>query len=177
MPVAVNHILEDWNRLEQATAAEVILPCNDSRAWAIGVVNRYPFDTPEQLFAASDEVWRALPERDWQQAFDSHPRIGEKHAKSATAKSESWSAGEQAKAQADNATAKALADGNQAYEAKFSRIFIVCATGKSALEILAILQHRLGDDPAAELQEAAEQQRQITQLRLRKWLQLDAEAC
>lgn len=177
MPTIVNTILEDWNRLEQVTATEVILPCNGSRAWAIGVVNRYPFDTPEQLFAASDDVWRALPERDWQQAFDSHPRIGEKHAKSATAKSEAWSTAEQAGVQPDVSTLRALADGNKSYEAKFGRIFIVCATGKSASEVLALLQRRLQNDAGTELQEAAEQQRQITQLRLRKWLQLPAEGC
>ena len=177
MPLVANAILEDWNRMEQETATKVILPCNGSRAWAIGVVNRYPFDTPEQLFAAADEVWRGLPEVAWKQAFDSHPRIGEKHAKAVTAQSVAWSEGEQAKAAADDATAAALAQGNKDYEAKIGRIFIVCATGKSAAEIFTILQQRLFNDPVAELHEAAEQQRQITQLRLRKWLQLPAEAC
>lgn len=177
MRVATNQILEDWNRLEQETATDVILPCNGSRAWAIGVVNRYPFDTPEELFDAADEVWRSLPESDWQQAFDSHPRIGEKHAKAATAKSAAWSAGEQESAQADRATEQALAEANKQYEAKFGRIFIVCATGKTAIEILAVLRLRLANNDATELKEAAEQQRQITQLRLRKWLQLPVESC
>jgi 2-oxo-4-hydroxy-4-carboxy-5-ureidoimidazoline decarboxylase len=59
---------------------------------------------------------------------------------------------------------------NREYEARFGRIFIICATGKSAAEMLAILHQRLSNDPRAELLEAAEQQRQITQLRLRKWL-------
>lgn len=166
----VNTILEDWNRLEQETATKVILPCNGSLAWAIGVVNLYPFDTPDELFAASDKVWLALPEKDWQQAFDSHPRIGEHKAKAATAQSLKWSAGEQSAANPDEATQTALAAANKEYEQKFGRIFIVCATGKSAAEILAILQRRLANDPATELKEAAEQQRQITQIRLRKWL-------
>jgi len=172
----VNPILEEWNRLEQEYAMRTILPCNGSQAWAIGVVNLYPFDTPEELFAASDKVWCALPEKDWQQAFDSHPRIGEKHAKAASEKSLQWSEGEQAKADPDAATKAALAEGNQEYEKKFGRIFIVCATGKTAAEMLAILQKRLANDPATELKEAAEQQRQITQLRLRKWLQIPTEA-
>ena len=166
----VNTILEDWNRLEQETATKVILPCNGSLAWAIGVVNLYPFETPEELFAASDKVWLALPEKDWQQAFDSHPRIGEHKAKAATAQSLKWSAGEQSAANPDEATQTALAAANKEYEQKFGRIFIVCATGKSAAEMLAILQRRLASDPATELKEAAEQQRQITQIRLRKWL-------
>ena len=166
----VNTILEDWNRLEQETATKVILPCNGSLAWAIGVVNLYPFETPEELFAASDKVWLTLPEKDWQQAFDSHPRIGEHKAKAATEQSLKWSAGEQSAANPDEATQAALAAANKEYEQKFGRIFIVCATGKSAAGMLAILQRRLANDPATELKEAAEQQRQITQIRLRKWL-------
>jgi len=166
----INTILEDWNRLEQETATKVILPCNGSLAWAIGVVNLYPFEAPEELFAASDKVWLALPEKDWQQAFDSHPRIGEHKAKAATAQSLKWSAGEQSAANPDEATQTALAAANKEYEQRFGRIFIVCATGKSAAEMLAILQRRLANDPATELKEAAEQQRQITQIRLRKWL-------
>jgi 2-oxo-4-hydroxy-4-carboxy-5-ureidoimidazoline decarboxylase len=65
----------------------------------------------------------------------------------------------------------ALAEGNREYEHKFGRIFIVCATGKSAAELLEILRRRLQNDARTELHEAAEQQRQITQIRLRKWLQ------
>jgi 2-oxo-4-hydroxy-4-carboxy-5-ureidoimidazoline decarboxylase len=171
---ATNSILENWNRLEQPYAMETILPCNGSKAWAIGVVNLYPFDTPEELFAASDKVWLSLGETDWQQAFDSHPRIGEHKAKAANEKSLEWSAGEQAAADPDAATKAALAAANQQYEAKFGRIFIVCATGKTAAEMLAICQQRLQNDPATELKEAVEQQRQITQLRLHKWLEMAA---
>jgi 2-oxo-4-hydroxy-4-carboxy-5-ureidoimidazoline decarboxylase len=172
----VNTILENWNRMEQPYAMRTILPCNGSEAWAIGVVNLYPFETPEELFTASDKVWRGLPEAAWQQAFDSHPRIGEQKAKAASAQSLEWSEGEQGNADPDAATKAALADGNREYEAKFGRIFIVCATGKSAVEMLAILDLRMKNDPARELKEAAEQQRQITQLRLRKWLQIATEA-
>jgi 2-oxo-4-hydroxy-4-carboxy-5-ureidoimidazoline decarboxylase len=176
MTKADNTILENWNRLEQETATEVILPCNGSRAWAIGVVDLYPFDTVAELFAAADKVWNELPEQDWQEAFDSHPRIGEKKAKAATAKSLDWSGGEQAAAKLDEQTQAELAEANREYEAKFGRIFIVCATGKSAAEMLAILRGRLKNDAKTELMEAAEQQRQITQLRLRKWLQIPMES-
>lgn len=166
----VNATLEDWNRLEQDYAMRAILPCNGSKAWAIGMVNAAPFETPEDCFAASDKVWAGLSEKDWQEAFDSHPRIGEHKAKAATDKSLEWSTGEQSAANLDAATQAALAEANKEYEQKFGRIFIVCATGKTAAEMLAILKARLANDPAAELKEAAEQQRQITQLRLRKWL-------
>jgi 2-oxo-4-hydroxy-4-carboxy-5-ureidoimidazoline decarboxylase len=166
----VNTILEDWNRLEQDDAMRVILPCNGSKAWAVGMVNARSFETPAQCFAAADKVWASLTPNDWQQAFDSHPRIGEHQAKAATERSLSWSAGEQAGAAPDATTQTALAAANKEYEQKFGRIFIVCATGKTADEMLAILKHRLANDPATELAEAVEQQRQITQLRLRKWL-------
>jgi 2-oxo-4-hydroxy-4-carboxy-5-ureidoimidazoline decarboxylase len=173
----VNSTLEDWNRLEQETAMHVILPCNGSRAWATGVVNRYPFDTPEQLFKASDEVWLGLGEKDWQQAFDSHPRIGEHKAKAATAQSAKWSEGEQSAAETDSTTTAELANANRQYETKFGRIFLICATGKTSAQILAALRLRLLSDPTEELREAVEQQRRITQLRLRKWLQLPAADC
>jgi 2-oxo-4-hydroxy-4-carboxy-5-ureidoimidazoline decarboxylase len=162
--------LASWNDLDASTAAEAILPCNGSGSWAAGVVALRPFHSPEALFAASDRIWRALPASDWQQAFDSHPRIGERHAKAATSQSLQWSSGEQSSAQLTTDTQTALADANAAYEQKFGRIFIVCASGKTAAEMLAILRTRLTNDPQTELLEAAEQQRQITQLRLHKWL-------
>jgi 2-oxo-4-hydroxy-4-carboxy-5-ureidoimidazoline decarboxylase len=166
----INTTLANWNRLGQAAAAQAILPCNGSMAWAAGMARRLPLGTPEALFAVADEIWLALPEEDWQQAFDSHPRIGEHKARAATAQSLKWSTSEQGTASPDTATQAALAAANREYEQRFGRIFIVCATGKSAAEMLSILRTRLANDPATELKEAAEQQRQITQIRLRKWL-------
>jgi 2-oxo-4-hydroxy-4-carboxy-5-ureidoimidazoline decarboxylase len=168
----VNAILEDWNRLEQMYAMETIRPCNGSTAWAIGMVNAGPFETLEDLYAASDKVWLGLTPGEWQQAFDSHPRIGEHKAKAATEQSLKWSAGEQSAAAMDESTEEKLAAANKEYERKFGRIFIVCASGKTAAEMLAILNARLANEAATELKEAAEQQRQITQLRLRKWLKI-----
>jgi len=165
-----NSILQDWNALELQPAADAILPCNGSRAWAGQIAGLRPFATPFDLTCTADIVWRSLPASDWQQAFDSHPRIGEHRAKAATTQSLHWSAGEQSTANPDDAVKAALAAGNQAYEQKFGRIFIVCATSKSAVQMLAILNQRMANDPATELREAAEQQRQITQIRLRKWL-------
>jgi len=163
-------ILEAWNALPPDAAAAAILPCNGSLAWATQLAALRPFATPFDLTCTADIVWRSLPADAQQQAFDSHPRIGEQHAKAATAASLALSATEQSAAQLTPDIQTQLAAANRAYEAKFNRIFIVCATGKSAEEMLLILQHRLSNDPATELREAAEQQRQITQLRLRKWL-------
>ena len=170
-------ILTEWNNMDAARAAEAILPCNGSRAWAKGVARMRPLASAEELFKASDRVWQALPERDWHQAFDSHPRLGERMAEAATGKSLSWSLGEQAAANPDEAAREALACGNEEYEATFGHIFLLCATGRSAGEMLAILRERLQNDAATELREAAEQQRLITQLRLRKWLHMPASTC
>lgn len=174
---AANTILAEWNDLSLDDAAEVILPCNGSPVWATLVAYNRPFDSPSALFAMSDAIWKSLPEEDWQEAFDSHPRLGERKAKAATEKSLNWSAGEQSAANPDDAARKALARGNAEYEAKFGRIFLLCATGRSAEEMLAILRVRLQNDAATELHEAVEQQRLITQLRLRKWLGMPALTC
>ena len=137
------------------------------------MVSRRPLADEAALLAASNEMWRSLKASDWMEAFHSHPRIGESRAAHPpAAQSVAWSAQEQSNvADADAAVKAALADANREYERRFDRIFIVCATGKSAPEILEILQRRLNNDAQTELHEAAEQQRQITEIRLRKWLQ------
>jgi 2-oxo-4-hydroxy-4-carboxy-5-ureidoimidazoline decarboxylase len=165
-----NPTLAHWNALDPAAAAQAILPCNGSLAWAEGVAALRPLRDPNQLLLASDQVWLGLSHKAWQHAFDSHPRIGELHAKAATDASLAMSANEQSAAQLTDDIQQQLAAANREYEARFGRIFIVCATGKSAAEMLAILRARMANDPTSELHEAAEQQRQITQLRLRKWL-------
>ncbi len=167
----MNPMFARWNALDAETAAAEILPCCGSTAWALGVVALRPLETVEALSAASDRVWLALPREDWMEAFDSHPRIGQTHAR-ATAQSLAWSAGEQGTP--DEIAKAKLAVGNARYEERFGRIFIVCATGKTPMEMLAILEGRLKNDAESELLEAAEQQRQITQIRLRKWLETEA---
>jgi OHCU decarboxylase len=170
--------LARWNFLPAMAAANEILPCCGSRAWADAMVARRPLPDERSLMAASDEIWRSLTESDWLEAFRSHPRIGEWRINESTApivappQSATWSEQEQRNVvDADDSAKLALAEGNREYERRFKRIFIVCATGKSPAEILSTLRRRLENDEHAELQEAAEQQRQITQIRLRKWLQ------
>jgi 2-oxo-4-hydroxy-4-carboxy-5-ureidoimidazoline decarboxylase len=167
-----NSTLASWNELDAPSAIETILPCNGSEAWASKLAALRHFHTVVDLTCTADVVWRALPASDWQQAFDSHPRIGEHDAKAATSQSLQWSSGEQSAAQLTDDTQAALAAANAAYERRFGRIFIICASGKTAAGMLPLLRTRLTNDPHTELLEAAEQQRQITQLRLRKWLGL-----
>jgi 2-oxo-4-hydroxy-4-carboxy-5-ureidoimidazoline decarboxylase len=164
--------LDEWNTMSAEAAADAALPCCGSHAWARGLAARRPLSTLPELLAASDAAWWSLAESDWKEAFNSHPRIGEQHAQAAaTDASLQWSAGEQSSAMLSDDDAKEqLAEGNRAYEAKYGRIYIVCATGKSAQEMLAILERRMHNTAEDELHEAAEQQRQITHIRLRKWL-------
>jgi 2-oxo-4-hydroxy-4-carboxy-5-ureidoimidazoline decarboxylase len=170
-PPIANTALARWNSLDATTAAREILPCCGSSAWAAELAARRPFADAEDLYENSDWVWAGLPEDAWREAFDSHPRIGQQHAYAATAESLAWSSEEQRTAAAqEDKTKLALAEANRQYEEKFGRIFIVCASGKSAAEILAICRERMESTDDDEMLEAAEQQRQITQLRLRKWL-------
>ena len=164
--------LSHWNALSSENAAQEILPCFGSETWARQMAARRPILGENSLLQASDQICAILSESDWLEAFRSHPRIGESRASAtASARSASWSGEEQRRVGAAEEDVKlALAEGNRAYEERFKRIFIVCATGKSAPEILDILCRRLQNDDATEFREAADQQRQIAQLRLKKWL-------
>jgi 2-oxo-4-hydroxy-4-carboxy-5-ureidoimidazoline decarboxylase len=169
----MSNVLDRWNQLPAQEAAQQILPCCGSMAWARDLATRRPLPDETSLLAASCEIWNSLGEQDWVEAFSKHPRIGERKAPPvASAQSASWSAQEQQNvASAEEAVRQALAEANREYERRFGRVFIVCATGKGASEILDILRRRLQNDDATELRESAEEQRKITNLRLRKWLQ------
>jgi 2-oxo-4-hydroxy-4-carboxy-5-ureidoimidazoline decarboxylase len=169
----MNDVLARWNSLDPESATREILPCCGSRAWAATLTTKRPLANEAELMAASNAVCLSLPEDAWQEAFDSHPRIGQKHAQThATEESLRWSAQEQRTALSEDDAAKlALEEANRRYEQRFGRIFIVCASGKSASEILSILEARMNNDPQTELHEAAKQQSQITQLRLHRWLE------
>ena len=166
-------VLTRWNKLSPEEAARAILPCCGSEAWAQGMAARRPLNDEASLVAASNETCSTLAVADWIEAFSSHPRIGDRREDSSgNRRSAAWSAQEQKDVTAAGDRVKeALAVGNREYEKRFGRIFIVCATAKPAAEVLEILQRRLLNDDATELREAAEEQRKITELRLRKWLQ------
>ena len=134
---------------------------------------RRPFGSRDALLEAAREEWWALSPDDWLEAFSHHPRIGDRAALAARfPATHHLSAREQAAAvDATEDVLTALADANQAYVDRFGVIFIVCATGKSADEMLALLEARLPNDRATEIRTAAEEQAKITQLRLNKWLE------
>ncbi|HEV2802066.1 MAG TPA: 2-oxo-4-hydroxy-4-carboxy-5-ureidoimidazoline decarboxylase [Pyrinomonadaceae bacterium] len=166
--------LERLNSLSAAEAETELLKCCGSAKWARAVTGRRPFNDAGELFRAAEEVWWNLTERDWLEAFAAHPKIGggrSKDARTQHAEAEAWSAQEQSGTRdATRDTLDELAEGNRAYEAKFGHIYIVCATGKTAEEMLALLRARLSNTAAAELRNAATEQSKITRLRLEKLL-------
>jgi 2-oxo-4-hydroxy-4-carboxy-5-ureidoimidazoline decarboxylase len=167
----VNPVLARWNSLLPTAAAQEILPCCGSKAWADEMTNRRPILSEAALLSACDEIWWSLSESDWLEAFRSHPRIGESASHSSSVPSAQWSTEEQHQVGAANGDViTALAEANRKYEQLFHRTFIICATNKSAQEILQTLHRRLHNDAATELREAAEQQRKIARIRLKKWL-------
>ena len=159
------------NQLPAPTAREALESCCGSRRWVAEMMARRPFASTEGLLAAAAEVWQGLDPSDFLEAFTHHPRIGERadaDAGAGTDTGRAWSLEEQARAAAaphDAATLHAL---NQEYAARFGYIFIICATGKSASQILAALRARLPNSPEAELPIAAAEQAHITRLRLEK---------
>jgi allantoinase len=150
---------------------EALLKCCGCEEWAETMVSRRPFANKFALMATADEIWWGPHLRiAWPEAFAAHPRIGDlKSLREKFASTADLCRGEQGGAMhADESTLRELAEGNAAYEAKFGYIFIVCATGKSAAEMLAILRERFGNDAETELSVAATEQAKITRLRLEK---------
>lgn len=162
---------EFLNALSEAAAAQALEVCCGSRRWVAGMLERRPFASEAALRDAANTVWAGLEPSDVLEAFAHHPRIGEDLAKlrEKFARTAHLASGEQASvSEADSSTLEALRDANRAYEARFGFIFIVCATGKSAREMLDLLNQRLANDPELELRVAASEQARITQLRLSK---------
>jgi OHCU decarboxylase len=136
------------------------------------MVSRRPFFSRDAVLRAADDEWNALAERDWLEAFAHHPRIGESSAAAGgSAMARGWSSTEQAAvASASHDARIGLARLNRDYEQRFGFIYIVCAAGKSAGELLDLAASRMHNDRETELRVAAEEQRKIMRLRLEKLL-------
>ena len=162
--------LEHLNALPAGDASNEFLKCCGSKRWAAAMTERRPYGSVEELTSVASDVWWSLEQSDWLEAFRSHPKIGEKKAGEAVSQqAQKWSGQEQAAVQtASEETLDALAQLNQQYEARFGFIFIVCATGKSGDEMLALLRQRLQNDIETELRIAAAEQAKITEIRHKK---------
>lgn len=160
------------NARDAAEAERELLKCCGSLRWARELAARRPFRETQELLTAADDIWWSLDAQDWLEAFAAHPKIGGRRAaREQDAQARTWSEQEQSGARvAEQSTLDELAEANRAYEEKFGHIFIVCATGKTAGEMLALLRTRLPNDAATELRNAAVEQRKITHLRLEKLL-------
>jgi OHCU decarboxylase len=170
----MNQPLQRLNELSSSDAQAEFLKCCGATRWAQQMEEMRPFANVAELLSRADQLWWSLDEAGWLEAFRAHPKIGEQKAATAqSAQAAGWSAQEQSgMAHASAPIISELAQRNREYEDRFGFIFIVCATGKSSEEMLSIIKSRLQNDNAAELHNAAEEQRKITRLRLEKLLGL-----
>lgn len=149
--------------------------CCGSRVWATRMTASRPYADLPGVHQTAETTWWNLPEEAWLEAFTAHPRIGDVNSlREKFANTKKWASGEQSGV--DSATGdvlQGLADGNAVYEEKYGYIFIVCASGKSAGEMLELLQARMNNGPEEELRIAAGEQMKITNLRIDKWLNED----
>jgi 2-oxo-4-hydroxy-4-carboxy-5-ureidoimidazoline decarboxylase len=164
--------LSRLNSQSRDAAREALRRCCGSSRWVDAMAAGRPFADAAAVYAAAEEVWAGLGPADWIEAFAHHPRIGDKEAlRQRFATTRQWATGEQAGvSEASEEVLEALARANRDYEGRFGHIFIVCATGKGAEEMLGLLRARLGNDPETEQRIAAAEQAKITRIRLEKLL-------
>jgi 2-oxo-4-hydroxy-4-carboxy-5-ureidoimidazoline decarboxylase len=168
--------LDQLNAMQDDEARAALQRCCGSRTWAWRMAAGRPYRNRAGLFAAVERIADKLRRADWLEAFAHHPRVGDFDAlRTKFAATPAWAGEEQqGAAAAPAATLDLLAEGNRAYEEQFGYIFIVCASGKSAEEMLELLRGRLANDPDTELVNASREQRAITRLRLEKLLEKTA---
>lgn len=162
--------VESINGASNTEAFRLLFHCCGSDRWVRAMVAARPFASSEELLRRAETEWQTLTRVDWLEAFSNHPKIGDLESLRRKFKDTAHLAsGEQSGVRgAGEATLQALAEANREYEAKYGFIFIVCATGKTAEEMLAILRNRLGNSVEDELRIAAAEQKKITHLRLAK---------
>ncbi|MDA9563155.1 2-oxo-4-hydroxy-4-carboxy-5-ureidoimidazoline decarboxylase [Flavobacteriales bacterium] len=162
--------IKDFNQLPPSKLKGELEKCCVAKKWINGVASATPFTSVGNLIESSNNSWQNCAEEDWLEAFTGHPKIGDLSSLSKKYSNTSdWANNEQSGMnEADLEIIRKLADGNKKYEDKFGFIFIVCATGKTATEMLALLEARLPNNRIDELVIAAAEQHKITQLRLNK---------
>lgn len=157
--------LAAFNSLPTDEAEGALMACCTSRRWARLVLDGRPYPSDDAVYRAADSALAELAEPDIDEALAGHPRIGERPS----AGHSEWSNQEQAGvASVESSTNAALAEANRAYEQRFGHVYLVCATGKNADELLAILNDRLRNDPATERQVVRSELGKINRLRLER---------
>jgi 2-oxo-4-hydroxy-4-carboxy-5-ureidoimidazoline decarboxylase len=165
--------IQELNHLPPVELKEVLYKCCGSTAWVNKMSALLPMEELVELLDYAEEQWYACTQEDWKEAFSNHPKIGDiESLKEKFASTADWAGDEQGGAsQADSETLQALQQANEKYQEKFGYIFIISASGKSAEEMLGALQERLKNDPAEEINVAAEEQNKITLIRIQKLMQ------
>lgn len=158
------------NELESDAAREAFLKCCGCERWAEVLATARPYASEDQLLSKADETFDGLNREEWLEAFAAHPKIGDVESlRQKYGNTKDWAQNEQAGVNGvSQDVIERLASGNKTYEDRFGYIFIVCATGKSADEMLDILNSRINNDPDVELGLAAQEQKKITHIRLAK---------
>ena len=164
--------LHELNTLNKEQLKEELRKCCGSSAWINRMLPFFPADDLVELLEDAEEQWYQCNEDDWKEAFAYHPKIGDiESLKKKFASTAQWVSGEQSGVKtAAKEVLGQLVEGNRLYEEKFGYIFIICATGRSAEEMLENLEERLRNSPKDEIKIAAGEQNKITQLRLEKLL-------
>ncbi len=164
--------IDQLNRLSEDDATTAFEQCCGAAQWVERMVYARPFETLAEVLETSDTIWEECDVDDYEEAFTHHPKIGDVESLSKKYENtKTWAVGEQKGVEnADRAVIEKLAEGNKTYEEKFGHIFIVCATGKSAAEMLSMLEGRMKNVPKDEILIAAGEQNKITRLRLKKLL-------
>ena len=162
--------LNDFNNQPKEIAFQEVFNCCGSTFWANQIVTSRPFSTVEKLKFVSDEIWKNISVENIFEAFTHHPKIGDKKSlEKKFASTSIWATNEQSGVdKAENNILEELTKGNMEYENKFGFIFIVCATGKTADEMLKLLNERLPNSIHEEIKIAAGEQNKITHLRIDK---------
>ena len=168
--------MERWRRIDdapEADARDLLWTCCGSHPWVERMLARRPFRSREAALRAAREEWFALSRDEWIEAFGHHPRIGDVEGlRRKFGAARALSEGEQSGVSgASEQTLADLLEGNREYEARFGYIFIVCATGKTAEEMLALLRARIRNDPELEIHIAAAEHAKICELRLMQSIQ------
>ena len=164
--------IEALNTLTPSEANKQFELCCGASNWVEKMNQNRPFQDKNEVYQKAESIWFSLSSKDWLEAFTHHPKIGDIDSlRKKFHNTKSISKNEQSGVNdAEKSTLNDLAKSNQLYEDKFGFIFIVCATGKSADEMLALIKMRLNKNAETEMQNAAKEQNKITQLRLEKLL-------
>ena len=162
--------IHEFNLQKEEELQKSLEKCCGSKTWIFQMISHLPFNNKEEILMESDRIWNNCTEDDCLEAFQHHPKIGDINSlKEKYNQTKSWAKGEQSGVQeASENILQALSEGNKQYEVKFGFIFIVCATGKSAVEMLALLEQRLHNNYEKEIKIAMQEQGKITKIRLQK---------